>query len=248
MKLRNTLFVSGLLCGLLSAQASAAMVTLYGTDVSFTFDDMALGLYGGPTSGVPYGGSAPIVVGNSLIFQPTDFKAESLNGNGGAGAVTANQTLIIDVAATTPGFDITSVIMAEDGDYRQDGIDASVTASMRLGVTSTTTPCGLFACKDATITNVGGFGDTGVNTVGWSGSATVDLADTAGWGSDSAVQVSFQNNLSATTLSNGETASIQKKLGGVGLYVNQVPVPAAVWLFGSGLIGLVGVARRKRHN
>ncbi len=27
--------------------------------------------------------------------------------------------------------------------------------------------------------------------------------------------------------------------------VNPVPVPAAVWLFGSGLIGLVGVARRK---
>ena len=27
-----------------------------------------------------------------------------------------------------------------------------------------------------------------------------------------------------------------------------VPVPAAVWLFGSGLLGLVGVARRKRAN
>lgn len=25
-----------------------------------------------------------------------------------------------------------------------------------------------------------------------------------------------------------------------------VPIPAAVWLFGSGLIGLVGVARRKK--
>ena len=29
-------------------------------------------------------------------------------------------------------------------------------------------------------------------------------------------------------------------------YVSSVPVPAAVWLFGSGLIGLLGVARRKQ--
>jgi hypothetical protein len=28
--------------------------------------------------------------------------------------------------------------------------------------------------------------------------------------------------------------------------VSSVPVPAAVWLFGSGLLGLVGVARRKK--
>ena len=27
--------------------------------------------------------------------------------------------------------------------------------------------------------------------------------------------------------------------------ISAVPVPAAVWLFGSGLIGLIGVARRK---
>jgi hypothetical protein len=29
-------------------------------------------------------------------------------------------------------------------------------------------------------------------------------------------------------------------------YLNTVPVPAAIWLFGSGLIGLIGVARRKK--
>jgi hypothetical protein len=30
------------------------------------------------------------------------------------------------------------------------------------------------------------------------------------------------------------------------LQISQIPVPAAVWLFGSGLLGLVGVARRKK--
>ena len=30
--------------------------------------------------------------------------------------------------------------------------------------------------------------------------------------------------------------------------VSHVPVPAAVWLFGSGLVGLVGVARRRRQS
>ena len=37
----------------------------------------------------------------------------------------------------------------------------------------------------------------------------------------------------------GDTTNLGAKLGAV------VPVPAAVWLFGSGLIGLIGVARRK---
>jgi len=33
--------------------------------------------------------------------------------------------------------------------------------------------------------------------------------------------------------------------GTSGAVINAVPVPAAVWLFGSGLIGLIGIARRK---
>ena len=33
---------------------------------------------------------------------------------------------------------------------------------------------------------------------------------------------------------------------GTGHAVSAVPVPAAIWLFGSGLIGLIGLARRKR--
>ena len=37
-------------------------------------------------------------------------------------------------------------------------------------------------------------------------------------------------------------------LGQYGIEISQVvvPVPAAVWLFGSGLLGLIGIARRKK--
>ncbi|MCG7990062.1 MAG: hypothetical protein JAY99_13875 [Candidatus Thiodiazotropha lotti] len=34
---------------------------------------------------------------------------------------------------------------------------------------------------------------------------------------------------------------------GVFLSVNPVPIPAAVWLFGSGLLGFIGISRRKRR-
>lgn len=33
---------------------------------------------------------------------------------------------------------------------------------------------------------------------------------------------------------------------GWGMRINAVPIPAAIWLFGSGLIGLIGIARRKK--
>ena len=62
--------------------------------------------------------------------------------------------------------------------------------------------------------------------------------------SDSSVIAQIQNNLSATTLNNGEQAWIEKKAAGVGLIVNPVPVPAAVWLFGSAL-ALLGWIRRR---
>ena len=36
------------------------------------------------------------------------------------------------------------------------------------------------------------------------------------------------------------------QLGQYGIQISQVPLPAAVWLFGSGLIGLIGISRRKK--
>jgi hypothetical protein len=67
-------------------------------------------------------------------------------------------------------------------------------------------------------------------------------------------------NLLFTTGTNGATADFSSSgilfgsgsvLSGIwdagSFSTTPVPMPAAVWLFGSGLIGLVGVARRKRN-
>ena len=80
------------------------------------------------------------------------------------------------------------------------------------------------------------------------------LFPTAGW-----TNYSFTTNL-GPDVSGGATVQLKASCGpvvgcGVDAYfdnltittdVSAVPVPAAVWLFGSGLLGLVGVARRKK--
>jgi len=46
-------------------------------------------------------------------------------------------------------------------------------------------------------------------------------------------------------LPNGETTAMSAFILGDLTIASPVPIPPAVWLFGSGLIGLVGIARRK---
>ena len=60
------------------------------------------------------------------------------------------------------------------------------------------------------------------------------LSHPAGVSSDIGILLDF-------ALSAGDTVTFNTRFD-----VTPVPVPAAVWLFGSGLLGLVGVARRKK--
>lgn len=72
---------------------------------------------------------------------------------------------------------------------------------------------------------------------------TIDLADTfgAGFGDFTGVQLQVTGANGASGFYDAAPSLI-----GVTSSAAVVPVPAAVWLFGSGLIGLVSVARRKK--
>ncbi|NND54397.1 MAG: hypothetical protein HKN56_05430 [Gammaproteobacteria bacterium] len=226
-KLKSLVVATALVCT--SFSASAGIVTLMGDDVTFTFEDSTL--YGNGT-----------VVGNSIFFAPTNFQAESLNGEG---TVTEDQTLNVRVQVKDEStYTITEVVLAEQGDYLLNGAGTSVDASARLQVTSNTTTCGFFACTDSEIDNVTGLGTTGALTE-WQAFADIDLAETAGWVFDTDVNANIQNNLSATTTQAATSAMIEKKFGAIGIEVTVVPVPAAVWLFMSAL-GLLGSLRMRR--
>jgi len=67
------------------------------------------------------------------------------------------------------------------------------------------------------------------------------FADGPGWGGD--ININAPTGLPVgTTDETWAIDNVEVVLGGV----SAVPVPAAAWLFGSGLIGLVGFARRKK--
>jgi hypothetical protein len=62
------------------------------------------------------------------------------------------------------------------------------------------------------------------------------------------VTVTITNSLSALAFEPDASARIEKTdaVLTLGLTPTAIPIPAAVWLFGSGLLGLIGVARRKK--
>jgi hypothetical protein len=65
---------------------------------------------------------------------------------------------------------------------------------------------------------------------------------------DQSFTLSLQDPLGLATPGNNGIGASFIVSGTIALAPTTVPVPAAVWLFGSGLLGLIGIARRKNHN
>lgn len=205
--------------------ASAATVQLMGDTVVYEYDDgtnaAALALFG-----------TPDIVGDTVRFLSSSFRAESNNGEG---AVTESANFIFDRVYSKNSADIMKIEVVEFGDYTISGGD-EVNADVLLIASSNVDLSDFTSGSDS----FDAFGDSGSGLPTWTMTASVDPEAAFVFAAND-LALSLQNTLRAVTDANGETAWIQKKLT---LVATTVPVPAAVWLFGSAL-GLLGWMRRR---
>ena len=219
----------GALLWALSFSAFGVTVGTYTFDESELVDEVTS--YSGATSLMDTGNdwvspltSSQLTDTNAGTFQATNISAGYNNVTLG---MRLNQTTVIDGA----GADMALFFLF---DQATPGNSLSVSAN---GVS-------LVVSSFKNVTNSGGTQQV-VTNVGWDNQTLNNVllmvaeVDLAGTGVDSFND--FAVTMGQTT---AETPVALSMVGAINSAV--IPVPAAVWLFGSGLIGLVGVARRKK--
>ena len=176
-------------------------------------------------------GNPVLVAGNTFVFFPQNFRAQSVGG----GAVIVGDRLEFDLFAHA-GFRITGVSIAEFGDYGIVGDGGSVTDSGGLFVTNLDTA----QVVSNQIVTTPGSPITGEGFGNWSGSTSVDVSNAQpAW---TRVHVVVDNDLIAI-FGVGGVAYIEKKVFGSGVSITIVPTPGSLALVGLG--GLVATRRRR---
>ncbi len=231
--MKTTLMRAGVLAAALctATAGQAAIITLSGNTVDFVFDDTQPGL--------SYYGTLN-VVGDSIFATPDSIIAQAVNGGNDSLSVPATVVTVVAHA----GYEFTSATVGIEGDYTVFGAGASVSINNTLVVSETGAPGNNVS---PTMVN-SGFGNTD-GTYNWSSVGAADLT-TAMWDGVTSIELSLSSILSASTTASGESAQIQEKFTAssvVAIETTPVPVPAAVWLMGSGLLALFGFSGRRRQ-
>lgn len=218
----------------------SAIVHVSGNTVDFIYDTDLIDPLFGTLS----------VSGDTIFATPIDFKASSTNG---VGATTGTETDLLNAIGTIQvvaktGYSFTGISVAEGGIYNITG-DGSVDVDASLRLFDWNDPAPFFGTEETvnmTLNSTLSVNDGNNNQ--WSASGDFDMT-TALWDGVTHVGLTLDNTLRATTLlGSGDSALIDKSaVGAVGFAIETavIPVPAAVWLFGSGLLGLLAVARKR---
>jgi hypothetical protein len=188
----------------------------------------------------------PVVVGNTMDFDPTNFVSES--GSGESSIV--DSQLSFKVMTVNPIDSILTVRFSERGDYALAGLGdavalASVTAHVFWDVLEINNqPVGTTISGNADLTFAPSGGQYSLANNGeggdiWIGELNLDVP--AG-----TTKVGFtMDNALLTAAANGGSASIRKKDGDIKIEI-LIPEPTSMTLGLMGLLGVVMATRRRR--
>ena len=181
--------------------------------------------------------------GDNIFVLPNNFRAEA---TGVGGADIASAFGFIQVIAKS-GFVLDGINVGEIGDYRLNGASTSVNVSAEMQVYDWINAGGPSSAQFLTITGPLNIQDGNIHN--WSADGAVDLTTTV-WDGVDHVGLSLENILTASSNGAADSAWIQKKAIGSEITVSidtspVIPVPAAAWLFASGL-GLIAAYARRR--
>jgi len=232
MGIRQKLTLATLVLGIGAATAAGAATVSLGT---YTFDTNSLASTASSTN-VLYDGNAYVNASASPAL--TDSAGWTFLGAvNGQGSVGVNLGFTNDNIVNGTGADLALFFL-----FDQSNNSNSVSIN---GTSHTLLP------TDYLDVNSSGGTLQVANGVAWNGGTldnvklTVALIDLSNFGvADNALSNSLSVSLDMTDPNPNQISSLSL-VGGINT-TSVVPVPAAVWLFGSGLIGLAGISARKR--
>lgn len=176
------------------------------------------------------------ISGDTIFATPSTFQTTALNG---VGTTSFSNTGSVIVMAKD-GFSFSSVDILEGGTYNTTGNGTvDVTSSIRVMDSD------FIPRQETNFLNISDLTASGANS--WEGDFSYDMT-TGMWDSTNSIQLTLSTMLTAVSPDAGSIATINQTLAGssMGMSISTVvPVPAAAWLFFSGLVGLAGFARRK---
>lgn len=213
------------------SSANAVSVTLNGDNFDVTYDDALLGLYG-----------TPQISNNVLFFTPTNFSSTSQNGEG---ISITNSTINLTLQPKN-GYGFSSFNYEERGDYLLLGNETTVRLAGQIRVRHV----------DDVLAESNGFFEPfeSLQEQGnhnWSATSFIDGA-TGDWvPGESAVILTIENILLASTESLGELAFIEKKFVAAEIELVPVPLPGTFVLLLSSILSLGAgstLAKRRKHS